>query len=107
MVGCVCLKVALTKDGLRLKSVLCYREAVTKHSPGLSRFAVTLGSRLNSINFLSQEADTTPLWLLSFRRVTQGSREARQPWAGLHNRFAVMTGYSLQLRQGCNIDRIH
>jgi hypothetical protein len=34
--------------------------------------------------------DTTPLGLQSVGSPSQGSREARQPWAELLNRFAVM-----------------
>ena len=60
-----------------------YREAVTKHSPGLRRFAATLGTELCSgrnPNGVVAETDFLP----------QGSRAAPQPWAVCFNRFAVM-----------------
>jgi len=39
--------------------------------------------------------DATPLGLLSFvKLLPQGGREARRPWAVLHNRFAVSFRYA-------------
>jgi hypothetical protein len=91
-----------------------YRKAVEQLSPGLPRFAATLGNgskdrqpqrgcvgssgqvvmsfsselRFDRAALLAQ-GDATPLGLLLLGPSTQGSREARQPWARLHNRFAV------------------
>jgi hypothetical protein len=74
---------------------LLYREAVTEYSPGLPRFAATLGNRVPlAINpngvVTAGNPDATPMGLLFFAGpLTQGSREARQPWAVFRNRFAV------------------
>ena len=91
-----------------------YREAVTKPSPGLPRFAATLGDGSNetnpngvvSVSLLKKSwrygptlpadhdvrfaRDATPLGLCHFSTTRpQGSRAARQPWAELRNPFAV------------------
>ena len=84
-----------------------YREAVVSFSPGLPRCAATLGPngrslstptglRLNGEIGVYQSIlwaifeTTQPRWgWISLDPFTQGSRKARQPWAGLHNRFAV------------------
>ena len=79
------------------------RKAVEQPSPGLPRFAATLGSGyrtgatptglrlLRKSNVaIENEQPTQPRWgCYSLHPSPQGSREARQPWALFRNRFAV------------------
>ena len=77
-----------------------YREAVMPQSPGLLQpwdrrlidYQPTRGCAARQLRlkcFCETTTTTTPLGLFSFSLLSQGSREARQPWALGRNRFAV------------------
>src|SRR5213593_1058861 len=62
-------------------------DRVNKRAATLKGVADLLQRTLAGHNALSRETDATP-WGLRFKRpFAQGSRDARQPWAELRNRF--------------------
>jgi|SRR5258706_7734493 len=91
------------------------REAVMQLSPGLTRFASTLGIwvwrsnpngvvAVSHLNEFGKIRPTLPLAMVNFGKrrnpvgvasvsitKSHGRREARQPWAELPNRFTVVT----------------